>query len=78
MAIVYVLAPFLDGLLRRVPPRVLIAAGILLLCLFAADQVYSSGHPNEGKGITDYQSQIQMRPQIRMQPQIQTREVRMV
>ncbi len=78
MAIVYVLAPFLDGLLRRVPPRMLIAAGILLLCLFAADQVYSSGHPNEGKGITDYQSQIQMRPQIRMQPQIQAREVRMV
>ena len=72
MAIVYVLAPFLDGLLRRLPSGLLIGAGIILLCLFAADQVYSSGHPNEGKGITDYQSRIQM------QLQIQTREVSIV
>ena len=80
MAIVYVLAPFLDGLLRRLPSGLLIGVGILLLCLFAADQVYSSGHPNEGKGITDYQSRIQMQPQIQtqIQIQIQTREVRIV
>lgn len=80
MAIVYVLAPFLDGLLRRLPSGVLIWAGIILLCLFAADQVYSSAHPNEGKGITDYQSRIQMQPQIQTQIQIeiQTREVRTV
>ncbi len=62
MAIVYVAAPFLDGLFRRVPSRMLIAIGIILLCLFAADQAYSAGHPNEGKGITDYQSLIEIQP----------------
>ena len=72
MAIVYVLAPFLDGLFRRIPSKALIAAGVVLLAVFAADQVYSSMHPNEGKGITDYQSRIQM------QLQIQTREVSIV
>lgn len=58
MAIVYVLAPFLDGLFRRVPPKMLMAAGLILLALFAADQVYSSGHPNMGKGITDYEAAV--------------------
>lgn len=38
----------------------MIAAGVVLLAVFAADQVYSSMHPNEGKGITDYQSGIQV------------------
>ena len=33
---------------------------MVLLAVFAADQVYSSMHPNEGKGITDYQSGIQV------------------
>lgn len=59
MAIVYVLAPFLDGLFRRVPSRILIAAGVILLALFAADQAYSAGHPNRGKGITDYEARAQ-------------------
>ncbi|MCI9337641.1 MAG: DUF975 family protein [Lachnospiraceae bacterium] len=59
MAIVYVLAPFLDGLFRKVPPKLLIAAGVVALAVFAADQVYSWGHPNEGKGITDYQTRAE-------------------
>ncbi len=58
MAIVYVLAPFLDGLFRRVPQKVLIGIGLTLLLLFTADQIYSSRYPNEGKGITDYQSKV--------------------
>ncbi len=58
MAIIYVLAPSLDGLFRRVPSRVLMAAGLVLLLLFAADQFYSAGHPNTGKGITDYEAGI--------------------
>ena len=60
MAIVYVLAPFLDGLFRRISPRLLIAAGVVLLTIFTADQLYSSGHPNEGKGITDYQTRAKV------------------
>lgn len=54
MLIVYVLAPFLDNLIRRIPLKAVIASGMLLVCVFTADQVYSSGHPNVGKGITDY------------------------
>lgn len=56
MAIVYVLAPFLDGVLRRLPIRALMAAGMILTGIFAADQIYSSIHPNQGEGITNYEA----------------------
>ena len=49
---VYVLAPFLDNLIRRIPMRRLIALCLLLLVLFGADQMWSVRHPNEGKGIS--------------------------
>ena len=54
MAIVYMLAPFLDSLFRKIPVKALMISGLVLIGIFAADQVYSSEHPNEGKGITDY------------------------
>ncbi len=56
MAIVYVLAPFLDGMFRRLPVKALMAAGLILTGIFAADQIYSSIHPNEGEGITSYEA----------------------
>lgn len=56
MAFAYVLAPLLDNLIRRVQMKLLIPVCLLLLCVYAADTVYSSGHPNTGKGITDYES----------------------
>ncbi len=56
MAIVYVLAPFLDGVFRRLPVKALMAAGLILIGIFAADQIYSSIHPNEGEGITSYEA----------------------
>lgn len=56
MAIVYVLAPFLDSIIRKIPIRRLMTVCVLLICIFAADQVYSSYHPNMGAGITDYES----------------------
>ena len=49
---VYVLAPFLDNLIRRLSMRRLIALCVLLLVLFGADQMWSVRHPNEGKGIS--------------------------
>ncbi len=55
-AIVYVLAPFLDGMFRRLPVKALMAAGLILTGIFAADQIYSSIHPNEGEGITSYEA----------------------
>lgn len=56
MAIVYVLAPFLDGVFRRLPVKALMTAGIILAGFFAADQVYSSVCPNVGEGITHYEA----------------------
>lgn len=52
VVMVYVLAPFLDNLIRRLPMRRLIALCVLLLVLFGADQMWSVRHPNEGKGIS--------------------------
>lgn len=54
MMIVYVLAPVLDNIIRRIPYKALIAVCILLIGSFSVDQIYSKKHPNEGKGITDY------------------------
>lgn len=54
MAIVYFLAPLLDNLIRKIPFKILVAACACLLVLYTADQIYSSKHPNTGKGITDY------------------------
>ncbi|WP_283685112.1 DUF975 family protein [Parablautia sp. Marseille-Q6255] len=52
VAIVYILAPLLDNLFRRIPAKILVPLCITLLLLFGADQIYSSRHPNTGKGIT--------------------------
>lgn len=57
MAIVYFLAPFLDGIFRRIPYKKLAITGAVLLFVFMADSIYSSKHPNVGKGITDYESE---------------------
>lgn len=54
MLIVYVLAPLLDNMIRRIPVRIVIPLCIVLTCTFTADQIYSHGHPNVGRGITDY------------------------
>ena len=56
MAIVYLLAPALDSRIRKIKLKVLIPICLVLVCLFATDQIYSSKHPNEGKGITSYGS----------------------
>ena len=54
LAIVYVAAPLLDDVLCRIRFRILVPVCVVLLGLFAADQIYSKKHPNTGKGITDY------------------------
>ncbi len=52
MAIVYLLAPRFDNLLRRIPKKIRVCLCILLVALFAADVAYSTVHPNMGAGIT--------------------------
>ena len=54
LAIVYLLAPALDDLLRRANVRVLTVVAAVLLVAYCCDQVYSAQHPNTGAGITDY------------------------
>lgn len=55
LAIVYVLAPLLDNQIRRIKGQILVPASLALTVLFVSDLTYSMAHPNEGKGITDYQ-----------------------
>lgn len=57
MGIVYVLAPLMDNLIRKMKLQILIPVCIMFLCVFVADNIYSTKHPNAGKGINDY-SQI--------------------
>ena len=54
MAIVYALGPVIDNWLRKVNKKILVKICVVLLILFSIDVVYSSFHPNTGKGITDY------------------------
>lgn len=54
LAIVYLLAPFLDNHLRKIPNKILIIVTVILMVIYIGDTVYSSKHPNKGEGITDY------------------------
>lgn len=51
---IYILAPFFDDVLKRIPEKARVTACVVLLMLFGSDMVYSKVHPNTGKGITDY------------------------
>lgn len=53
-ALIYVLAPLLDNLYRKIPVRAKYILGIIFLLLFLADVTYSHFYPNTGYGITEY------------------------
>ena len=53
-AVTYLVAPILDQLYNKMMPKLRIILCILLSLIFSADFIYSSYHPNSGKGITDY------------------------
>ena len=57
IAVVYLLAPFLDNLFRKIRRSVLIIVCAVLITAFTADLIYSHFVPNMGKGITDYGDQ---------------------
>lgn len=65
MAMVYLLAPILDSLIRKIPIKKLALVCAVLLSVFFADQIYSTIHPNQGKGITDYESGMPKEKAIR-------------
>ena len=52
--VIYVLAPSLDELYKRIPTKVRVALCVAIVSFFTVDAVYSGEHPNMGKGITDY------------------------
>ena len=54
LAIVYILAPQIDNLVKKANKKILIPICVALLVIFGIDVVYSQIHPNTGKGITDY------------------------
>ncbi len=54
LAIVYVLAPLLDNLIRKINKKLSIVLCTILLTLFIIDKCYSHYYPNEGEGITNY------------------------
>lgn len=53
--IVYLIAPLLDAVYKRIDRRLATVICVVLLTAFFADCCYSFKHPNTGKGITDYE-----------------------
>ena len=51
---IYVVAPFLDKMFGKIKNKTKIIICIVLVTLFLIDLVYSTIHPNVGKGITSY------------------------
>lgn len=51
---IYILAPFFDDQIKKIPPKVRLSICIILVTAIAADFLYSREHPNKGEGITDY------------------------
>lgn len=52
MFTVYFAAPMLDNMYRKIKMKYLVAISVALVMIFAADNIYSHFHPNEGDGIT--------------------------
>jgi len=50
--LVFFLIPVYTGLYHRMPEKIRLTAGLLLLGLFVADAAYSADFPNIGRGIT--------------------------
>lgn len=61
MMIVYILAPVLDSMIRKIPRSVVIPVCIVLTCLFLSDLGYSAKSPNTGEGVTaSYEKQVSL------------------
>ena len=58
IAIVYIAAPLLDNIIKKVDHKKLVTVCCILVILFAIDNIYSRKVPNTGRGITDYQAAV--------------------
>ena len=58
IAIVYIAAPLLDNIIKKINHKKLVTVCCILVILFAIDNIYSRKVPNTGRGITDYQAAV--------------------
>ena len=58
IAIVYIAAPLLDNIIKKVDHKKLVTICCILVILFTIDNIYSRKVPNTGRGITDYQAAV--------------------
>ena len=68
-AIVYLIAPALDNLFRKMKPAAVIVICAILLSVFVCDQIYSLKYPNEGEGITFTADGSRQSPGLQGHPQ---------
>ena len=54
IAVVYLIAPFMDNMIKKKSLKVLVPICVILISVFISDSIYSHFNPNTGKGITDY------------------------
>ena len=52
MAIVYLIAPMLDNIFRKIDKKIIIPVCVIFFSIYMCDQVYSIKNPNAGAGIT--------------------------
>ena len=64
IAIVYIAAPLLDNIIKKVDHKKLVTICCILVILFTIDNIYSRKVPNTGRGITDYQAAIKRKVDI--------------
>jgi hypothetical protein len=53
-AAIYLIAPALDNLFNKIPPKTKKIICTVLITVFIGDQIFSHFNPNSGVGITDY------------------------
>ena len=51
---IYILAPFFDDQIKKIPHKTRVTLCVVIFTVFATDFVYSTKYPNKGEGITDY------------------------
>ena len=56
IAIVYIFAPLLDNLIKKIDRKKLIIVCCILLSIYIIDNIYAHKDPNVGAGITDYKA----------------------
>ena len=53
MLVVYLIAPFFDFIVSKIPVKILRVIALGLLVVFLIDVVYSIGHPNKAEGAVE-------------------------